>query len=138
MDLLAGEEQQASLAGETNGTRNGQIRNENGAEQASGEENKFQSAISAWRSMPIFSSLADYMLTAIAADIDLTKLIPELDGVANDIVSHQRDSVVSRKDLAQKTKDFRKLEDAAKLVEVKSLLKCMYRLNLIEAQPNSM
>jgi len=31
---------------------------------------------------------------------------------------------VERKDLAQKTKDFRKLEDAAKLTEYKSLLKC--------------
>ena len=57
-------------------------------------------------------------------DIDLTKLVPELDSTATDIVAHQRDSVVARKDLAQKTKDFRKLEDAAKLVEYKSLLKC--------------
>ena len=32
--------------------------------------------------------------------------------------------MVARKDLAQKTKDFRKLEDAAKLVEYKTLLKC--------------
>ena len=57
-------------------------------------------------------------------DIDLTKLVPELDSTATDIVAHQRDSVVSRKDLAQKTKDYRKLDDAAKLVEFKSLLKC--------------
>lgn len=58
------------------------------------------------------------------SDIDLTKLVPELDSTATDIIAHQRDSVVARKDLAQKTKDFRKLEDAAKLVEYKSLLKC--------------
>lgn len=57
-------------------------------------------------------------------DIDLTKLVPELDTTASDIVTHQRDSLLSRKDLAQKTKDFRKLEDDAKLGEFKSLLKC--------------
>ncbi|KAI4090067.1 MAG: hypothetical protein LQ344_004997 [Seirophora lacunosa] len=71
----------------------------------SAEENKFQSAISAWR------------------NINLTKLVPELDTTASDIVTHQRDALLSRKDLAQKTKDFRKLDDAAKLAEFKSLLK---------------
>ncbi|KAL8968712.1 MAG: hypothetical protein Q9197_004735 [Variospora fuerteventurae] len=69
------------------------------------EENKFQSAISAWR------------------NINLTKLVPELDSTASEIVTHQRDALLSRKDLAQKTKDFRKLDDAAKLAEFKSLLK---------------
>ncbi|KAI4194329.1 MAG: hypothetical protein LQ348_002666 [Seirophora lacunosa] len=69
------------------------------------EENKFQSAISAWR------------------NINLTKLVPELDTTASHIVTHQRDALLSRKDLAQKTKDFRKLDDAAKLAEFKSLLK---------------
>lgn len=56
-------------------------------------------------------------------DIDLTKLVPELDGTASDIVNHQREALVSRKDLAQSTKDFRKLDDAAKLAEFKGLLK---------------
>lgn len=56
-------------------------------------------------------------------DIDLTNLVPELDITASDIVSHQREALVSRKDLAQSTKDFRKLDDAAKLVEFKGLLK---------------
>ena len=56
-------------------------------------------------------------------DIDLTKLVPELDSTATDIVTHQRDALLSRKDLAQKTKDFRKLDDAAKLGEFKGLLK---------------
>ncbi|KAL9103700.1 MAG: hypothetical protein Q9163_001294 [Psora crenata] len=69
------------------------------------ENNKFHNAISAWR------------------NIDLSKLVPELDTVATDIVAHQKDSLLSRKDLAQKTKDFRKLDDAAKLVEIKSLIK---------------
>ncbi|KAL9596345.1 MAG: hypothetical protein Q9219_005862 [cf. Caloplaca sp. 3 TL-2023] len=73
--------------------------------RTSAEENKFQSAISAWR------------------NINLTKLVPELDATASDIVSHQRDALLSRKDLAQKTKDFRKLDDSAKLAEFKALLK---------------
>ncbi|KAI8945031.1 CASP C terminal-domain-containing protein [Xylaria longipes] len=67
--------------------------------------NQFQHAISAWR------------------NIDLSSLIQNLDNTASDIVAYQRDSTVQRKDLAQKTKDFRKLDDAAKLTEYKSLLK---------------
>jgi homeobox protein cut-like len=50
-------------------------------------------------------------------------MIPNLDNTASEIVQYQRDSTVQRKDLAQKTKDFRKLDDAAKLVEIKALLK---------------
>jgi homeobox protein cut-like len=56
-------------------------------------------------------------------DIDLSTLIPNLDGAASDLVAHQRDGLVQRKDLAQKTKDFRKLDDAGKLVEIKGILK---------------
>jgi homeobox protein cut-like len=56
-------------------------------------------------------------------DIDLTFLITTLDNTASEIVTYQRDSTVQRKDLAQKTKDFRKLEDSAKLGEIKGLLK---------------
>lgn len=63
----------------------------------------------------------DYFISPL--DIDLTKLVPELDVTASDIVNHQREALVSRKDLAQSTKDFRKLDDAAKLVEFKGLLK---------------
>lgn len=55
--------------------------------------------------------------------IDLTNLISKLDTTASDIVAHQRDSLVQRKDLAQKTKDFRRLDDAGKLGEYKGLLK---------------
>lgn len=47
----------------------------------------------------------------------------DLDNTASDIVAFQRDSTVQRKDLAQKTKDFRKLDDATKLTEYKGLLK---------------
>ena len=61
--------------------------------------------------------------TKFCADIDLTALIPTLDNTASEIVQYQRDSTVQRKDLAQKTKDFRKLEDSAKLGEIKGLLK---------------
>ncbi|KAE8354957.1 CASP C terminal-domain-containing protein [Aspergillus coremiiformis] len=67
--------------------------------------NKFQRAIAAWRG------------------IDLSNTIAKLDTTASDIVAQQRDALVQRKDLAQKTKDFRKLDDATKLTEYKSLLK---------------
>ncbi|KAM5356396.1 hypothetical protein ACJ41O_003042 [Fusarium nematophilum] len=68
-------------------------------------ENKFQHAISAWRT------------------IDLTTLVSNLDNTASDIVAYQRDSTVQRKELAQKTKEFRKLDDTSKLSEIKGLLK---------------
>ncbi|ESZ97624.1 hypothetical protein SBOR_2025 [Sclerotinia borealis F-4128] len=68
-------------------------------------DNKFQKAISAWRT------------------IDLTSMIPSLDNTASEIVQYQRDSTVQRKELAQKTKDFRKLDDPSKLSEIKGLLK---------------
>ncbi|KAI2643311.1 CASP C terminal-domain-containing protein [Xylaria nigripes] len=67
--------------------------------------NRFQHAISAWR------------------NIDLSTLIQTLDNTTSDIVAYQRDSTVQRKELAQKTKDFRKLDDATKLTEIKGLLK---------------
>lgn len=57
------------------------------------------------------------------ADINLTKLIPTLDTTASDLVTYQRDALVERKDLAQKTKEFRKLDDVGKLMEIKGLLK---------------
>jgi hypothetical protein len=63
------------------------------------------------------------LLTGYSLDIDLTSLILTLDNTASEIVTYQRDSTVQRKDLAQKTKDFRKLEDSAKLGEIKGLLK---------------
>lgn len=67
--------------------------------------NKFQQAIAAWRAL------------------DLSTLVSNLDIAASELVTHQKDSLVQRKELAQKTKDFRKLEDAAKLGEIKDLLK---------------
>ncbi|CRG89418.1 Protein CASP [Talaromyces islandicus] len=76
-----------------------------GAQGQPEEANKFQRAISAWRG------------------IDLTNTIPKIDATASEIVANQRDALVQRKDLAQKTKDFRKLDDASKLTEYKGLLK---------------
>jgi homeobox protein cut-like len=67
--------------------------------------------------------LSNYLDTDHIKDIDLSTLIPTLDGAASDLVAHQRDALVQRKDLAQKTKDFRKLDDAGKLVEIKAILK---------------
>jgi homeobox protein cut-like len=57
------------------------------------------------------------------AGIDLTNLVSQLDESAADLVENQKEAVVQRKDLAQKTKDFRKLDDEAKLAEFKTLLK---------------
>ena len=76
----------------------------NGSETTS-SEHQFQKAISAWKS------------------IGLSNLILDLDKTASEIVENQKDALVQRKDLAQKTKDFRKLEDQAKLTEWKILLK---------------
>lgn len=67
--------------------------------------------------------LLDGELINYILDIDLTNMIPNLDKVASDLVTHQRDALVERKDLAQRTKDFRKLDDSAKLNEIKVLLK---------------
>jgi len=53
----------------------------------------------------------------------MTTLVSGLDNTASEIVTYQRDSTVQRKDLAQKTKDFRKFDDATKLSEIKGLLK---------------
>ena len=50
-------------------------------------------------------------------------MVSKLDGTASEIVTHQKDSTVQRKELAQKTKDFRKMDDATKLTEIKGLLK---------------
>lgn len=61
----------------------------------------------------------------IVLDIDLTSLISQLDSIASEIVTNQKDALVERKDVAQKAKEFRKLDDAGKLSEYKSLQKCM-------------
>lgn len=65
-----------------------------------------------------------YQFLTIYIAIDLTSLVSNLDNTASDIVAYQRDSTVQRKELAQKTKEFRKLDDSAKLTEIKGLLKC--------------
>ena len=89
-------------------------------------ENKFQKAIAAWRSK---HTSAHDTVSALNnfADIDLSSLMPQLDSTASDVVAQQRDALIERKELAQKTKDFRKLEDVAKLTEYKTLLKCWFR-----------
>lgn len=53
----------------------------------------------------------------------MTNMVSALDNTASEIVTYQRDSTIQRKDLAQKTKDFRKLDDATKLADIKGLLK---------------
>ncbi|KAK5446741.1 hypothetical protein LTS15_009674 [Exophiala xenobiotica] len=92
---------------EVNVPRSEPAASDNGVEENSpGQgENKFQKAIAAWR------------------NIGLSSLMPQLDSTASEIVAQQKDALLERKELAQKTKDFRKLEDPAKLTEYKSLLK---------------
>ena len=63
------------------------------------------------------------MLTS--QDINLSSLMPQLDATASEVIAQQKDALLERKDLAQKTKEFRKLDDAGKLIEYKSVLKCM-------------
>jgi len=63
------------------------------------------------------------MLLTRRLGLDFTALVSNLDNTASEIVAYQRDSTVQRKDLAQKTKDFRKMDDASKLTEIKGLLK---------------
>jgi homeobox protein cut-like len=95
----------------------------NSQDASTKDENKFQKAIAAWRSKSAIDLQLSQQLLIKSKDIDLSTLVPTLDGAASDLVAHQRDALVQRKDLAQKTKDFRKLDDAGKLVEIKALLK---------------
>lgn len=55
--------------------------------------------------------------------MNIAELMPTLDAAAAELVEHQRDAVTQRKDVAQRTKDFRKLDDQGKLAEIKGLLK---------------
>lgn len=62
-----------------------------------------------------------------------------MDSTASEIVTNQRDALVQRKDLAQKTKDFRKLDDPSKLTEYKGLLKgigipCCHHFQIVSLQ----
>lgn len=56
-------------------------------------------------------------------EIDLSNLQRRLDEQGIDIKDQQKDSLLSRKELASKTKDFRKLADSDKLEQIKPLLK---------------
>ncbi|TPX35076.1 hypothetical protein SmJEL517_g02488 [Synchytrium microbalum] len=55
--------------------------------------------------------------------IGLTQLQHSLDSVGLEIVENQKQSVASRKSLADSTKEFKKIPDEQKLVEFKNLLK---------------
>lgn len=69
----------------------------------------------------------------------MTSMVSNLDNTASEIVAYQRDSTVQRKDLAQKTKDFRKLDDATKLTDIKGLLKAYQSfIDLISNHSKSM
>lgn len=53
----------------------------------------------------------------------MAQLIAQLDSTAADIIEHQKDALLERKEVAQKTKDFKRLDDVGKLSEYKNLLK---------------
>lgn len=59
-------------------------------------------------------------------EIDLSSLQKKLDEQVIELKNQQKQSLASRKELASKTKEFKKLEDDVKLAEFKSLLK-MYQ-----------
>lgn len=59
-------------------------------------------------------------------EIDLSSLQGKLDEQGMELKNQQKQSLASRKDLASKTKDFKKLDDSVKLTEFKLLLK-MYQ-----------
>ncbi|KAK9455489.1 CASP C terminal-domain-containing protein [Dipodascopsis uninucleata] len=65
----------------------------------------FEQALKAWR------------------DINFSELQKHLDNQGLEIVENQKISVVGRKELAAKTKEFRRLPDDEKLLEIRSLLK---------------
>jgi homeobox protein cut-like len=122
MDMMAAEEARVSVDVQHEDKIH-MIHVDGGLEAISDPENKFQKAIAVWRG----SSTSIFWLRRrrpnALAGIDLSTLLSKLDATASEVVAHQRDSLVQRKDLAQKTKDFRKLDDAGKLGEYKGLLK---------------
>ncbi|KAJ3279127.1 hypothetical protein HK104_001725, partial [Borealophlyctis nickersoniae] len=59
----------------------------------------------------------------IPSDINLTKLQRELDVQGLEIIDNQKESLQSRKKLAEQTRDFKKVPDDEKLKEFKNLLK---------------
>lgn len=69
------------------------------------KQNAFHNALQSWK------------------EIDLPSLQRKLDEQGIELKSEQKASLTSRKNLASKTKEFKKLEDEAKLTEMKPLLK---------------
>lgn len=94
-------------------------------ETVSDPGDRFQKAVAAWRGVFKVQHGPPAGGANCTAAIGLSTLVSRLDDTASDVIAHQRESLVQRKDLAQKTKDFRKLDDAAKLAEYKGLLKGM-------------
>lgn len=74
-------------------------------EKTAPKSNTFQTALQTW------------------TEIDLSTLQKKLDDQGIELKDEQKQSLLSRKTLASKTKEFKKLPDDSKLVEFKSLLK---------------
>lgn len=60
---------------------------------------------------------------AVWSSIGLSRLQRDLDDQGVEILEHQKNSILTRKELASRTKTFRKLGDEAKILEIKVLLK---------------
>ncbi|PNS18277.1 Protein CASP [Sphaceloma murrayae] len=105
--MSANAKDEHTLGGADDGVADGLDAEVNAAPAINSTEdgNKFQQAIAAWR------------------NLNLTSLVSTLDTAAAQLVDHQKEAVTQRKELAQKTKDFRKLDDNSKLGEIKGLLK---------------
>jgi homeobox protein cut-like len=122
MDMMAAEEARVSVDVHSE-DETPIVHVDGGLEAIAGPDNKFQKAIAVWRGTSRSIFYLRQQRPYALAGIDLSTLLSKLDTTASEVVAHQRDSLVQRKDLAQKTKDFRKLDDAGKLGEYKGLLK---------------
>ncbi|KAG0642014.1 CASP C terminal-domain-containing protein [Tuber brumale] len=97
-----------SSEGRKSEERRGDVENTAGGgdkTEVSSQTSAFQAAVAAWR------------------DIDLTTLQKSLDATAAEIIGSQKDGLIQRKELAQKTKEYRKLDEEARKEEWKGLLK---------------
>ncbi|KAJ2601340.1 hypothetical protein EV177_006998, partial [Coemansia sp. RSA 1804] len=66
----------------------------------------------------ILASALEYWRT-----LQLTAFLQELDGTSLEIIDNQKTSLQERRKLAEKTKEFRTLDDTLKLEEFKPLLR---------------
>lgn len=103
-------------------------------------EHNFSGALATWKSTWVYTCV-DLACSPIVTDINLSELQKTLDTQGIEVVENQKESVVGRKALADKTKgrdihplsinlcshsrsDFKKIPDEEKVNAFKGLLKC--------------